>query len=138
MAIIYTNPQTGVETDRFEEHGCDVRKQLCPDGWVEVDIYTPHSCPWDCYGNKRLREMRAVLKAANIESLALTTNKTLLHPTGSGRGGAVRFGDNMTPGTYRTAVKAALIGKAQQAMTAHKRAIWRWIDGEGEMPAACR
>lgn len=108
MAVIYTN-SNGIKTDRHTENYVDVREQLCPSGYVEVDIYhlSSSTTPWDYYGGKHQREYRTVLKTAGIESIGLTTSKTLLCPTGTGSGGIVRMGDNMTPGIYRIAVKVA-------------------------------
>jgi hypothetical protein len=140
VAIIYTCDRTGVQTDKRVERHVEIREQLCPEGMVEVDVYHPCGSvtPWDYHGGKHQREYMTVLRAAGIESFGLTTNKKLLCPSGTGPGGSVRMGDNMTPGVYRIAVKTDEAGKAAQAFAAHKEAIRAWLDDGAAMPEACR
>lgn len=122
---------------RLDEHNNTVREHLVPDGFVVIDTYTPHSCPWDYYGMKHQRELQNVL--ADVCDVALPNiNLTLGNPIGSGPGGSVRFGDNMTPGTFRLAVPADMVGKAQAAIAAHKAEVQKWLDGERDLPLACR
>lgn len=126
--------------ERTVENNVDRRKQLCPDGWVEIDTYHPTSSvtPWDYYGGKHQREYCKVLCSAGLTPLALKTNETIVRPIGTGPGGAVRFGDNMLPGVYRIAVPAGQQAAACAAIEAHKVAIREWLDNGGEMPEACR
>lgn len=120
-----------------DEHGNTVREHKVPDGFTVIDTYHPHSCPWDYYGMKHQRELQNVL--AEVCDVALPNiNLTLGHPIGSGPGGRVRFGDNMTPGTFRLAVPADSVGKANAAIAAHKQAVDKWLWHGGEMPLACR
>lgn len=120
------------------EHGVEIREEPTPEGWIEVDVYNPHSTPWDYYGNKHLNEYSSVLKAAGIEHQTLRTNRRILHPMGTGPKGSVRFGDDMTPGTYRVAVPADSEEAAKAAIEAHKQAIRDWLDNGAPMPDACR
>lgn len=121
-----------------EEHGVEIRHEPTPEGWIDVVVYNPHSCPWDCYGRRNTNEYRQVFKEAGIESLGLETNCRILHPRGSGPGGRVRFGDDMTPGTYRVAVQAKDQVAALAAIAAHQEAITQWLHHGGPMPEACK
>lgn len=123
---------------KYEENGVEYRHEPTPEGWVEVDVYNPHSCPWDYYGNKHLIEMGNVLKAAGIEHQLLVTHRRKLHPMGSGPGGRVRFGDDMMPGIYRTAVAGKDVEAAYKALAAHQKAIHDWLHCGGSMPEALR
>lgn len=126
----------------FVEHGVEVREDVCPEGLVEVDCYNPcHSTtPWDYYGGKHWREYSFVLRRAGIEPTLLLTRRRILHPCGTGPGGRVRFGDDMTPGTYRIAVEADKAGVACAALAAHKAEVRAWADGpiDAPPPEACR
>ena len=95
----------------------EYRDELCPDGWVEVDVFHPcgSNPPYDYHGGKHQREYRKVLLNAGIESMALVTHRKIIHPMGSGTNGSVRMGDDMIPGVYRIAVKCDYEAKAQAA-----------------------
>lgn len=125
---------------RVEEtaHGVKTVAFLPPPGWVVVSDYTPHSCPWDCYGNDHNRVMAAVLLKAGIQSLQLRTIQTRTSPQGTGPGGMVRFGDDMLPGRYTVAVAEENKTAALQAIADHEAAIRKWLDNEGPMPAVLR
>lgn len=118
--------------------GIRERKELCPDGWVVMRTYCPSSCPWDYYGNKFLAECKAALREHGIEGLALRTRRDVLNPRGSGPNGQVRFGDEMTPGIYRIAVKDEDHSKARDVLNRHETEKAAWLKGEGEMPKAMR
>lgn len=113
---------------------------ICPTTHTEVDVYhpTPTVTPWDYYGGNHQREYCKVLRNAGLNPLPLNTNKTILRPVGSGPGGSVRFGDNMTPGVYRIAVPHNEVGAAHAAIAKHKENIRNWLDNNGPMPEECR
>ncbi|MFZ5832276.1 MAG: hypothetical protein ACOY3P_19495 [Planctomycetota bacterium] len=129
-----------MQTKTYVEHGTRVCEQLTPAGYAVIDTY--HPCPtvtpWDYHGMKHQREFAYVLRSAGIECLCLITTRTILHPRGTGVNGAVRFGDDMTPGEYRIAVPEAQAQAAREAIDAHKKAIDRWLFTNGPMPEACR
>lgn len=127
-----------VEMRTYRQDDVQVREQMVPSMFVVIDTYTPHSTPWDCYGNKHTREIKQVLLAAGIESVSLVTSETRIHPQGSGPQGRIRFGDNMMPGVYRVAVSKYKTQEAEVAIACHKNAIADWLDGSGDMPPACR
>ncbi len=108
-----------------EANGIRTVEEVCPDGWVVVDVYDPCSSvtPWDSYGRGHQREYGKVLKSAGIEFVPLRTSRTILQPMGSGSGGAVRFGDNMTPGTYQIAVPKGDETKARKAIAEHRALV---------------
>lgn len=125
----------------FEEHHIRVNQELPPEGWVIVDAYHPCSSvtPWDSYGNSHLAEIARVLKAAGIESMPLVTNQTNLIPSGTGPGGRVRFGDDMMPGIYETAVRTEDENRANVAIIAHQAVIQEWLkDPSKPMPEVLR
>jgi hypothetical protein len=122
----------------YIDRGDTVREQQVPPMFVVVDTYHPHSCPWDCYGNKHTSELKKVLLAVGIEAVSLVESRTKNSPHGSGPGGRVRFGDNMTPGVYRVAVAEYQVAAAKAALAAHKVEVEEWIDGKrATMPEAC-
>jgi hypothetical protein len=129
-----------IENKKYEKDGISHVEDICPDGWVVVDTYHPtHSItPWDYHGGKHQRQYRKVISDAGVESIALQDRKTIVHPTGSGSGGRVRFGDNMMPHTYMIAVASDDVGKAHKAMNDHKEAIQKWLHENGPIPEACR
>lgn len=122
----------------YTEHGVEHRVEEVPDGHVVIDTYNPHSTPWDYHGGKHLREMAAVLKNAGLSPVSLVEHHRRVTPHGTGPGGRVRFGDDMMPGIYRTAVPVDQEVAAKAALEAHKSAIAAWLDGSGEMPAVLR
>lgn len=124
----------------YTEHLVETREEVCPEGWVEIDIYHPSSTitPWDYYGMKHQRELGRVLDSDGIGYQKLITHKKHLAPVGTGPGGAVRFGDNMMPGVYRIAVKEEDVGRAHQAINEHKKRVDDWINNGAPMPDACR
>jgi len=127
-----------ITAKEYTKHGCQVREELPPDGWVVISICTPHSCPWDYYGLKHNQEISNVMKAAGIQCVSLHTRSTVISPMGSGPGGRVRFGDNMTPGLYRVAVPQEDQSAAQIALNHHNVDIQDWLHNGGAMPEACR
>lgn len=120
------------------EYGVESRETPVPDGFTVVETYHPHSCPWDCYGMKFVRETQTVLKSAGIDSVECSIRQTILHPRGSGPGGRVRMGDNMMPGVYRVAVATEDMPQAIEALAQHEAAIKNWLHNGGKMPEACR
>jgi hypothetical protein len=128
-----------IEVVTREQHGIRYVEDITPNEWVEVDVYTPCSTvtPWDYYGLMHTRPLQRVLDKVGIENLLLETRKTIIHPSGSGPKGMVRFGDNMMPHTYRIAVPMRDTYGAIQAIEAHKRAVSEWLDGKREMPEEC-
>ncbi len=88
------------------ERGIRYNEPVIPDGYVVVDAYIPSSTitPYDSYGNRRLKRCQDALAGEGIESISLVTRRTIVSPRGSGPGGSVRFGDDMLPGIYKTAV----------------------------------
>lgn len=100
----------------YQENGIEYRKEECPEGWVEVNTYRPHSTPWDCYGNQHILNIRKLLSEAGIDSVGLVTHERRTSPIGTGPGGRVRFGDDMMPGVYRVAVKQEKEFAARQAI----------------------
>ena len=104
-----------------DKHGNTVREYLVPEGYTVIDTYTPSVCPWDYYGTKHQIVLQRVL--ADVCDVALANiSTTLCNPVGSGPGGAVRFGDYMTPDTYRLAVPDNMIQRAESAINEHKKA----------------
>jgi len=127
-----------IESRTYVQDNATYREQLVPPMFVVIDVYTPASCPWDVYGRKHQRELTKVLLAAGIESVSLYTSCTINNPVGSGPGGMVRFGDNMTPGEYRIAVYKYDVEKAQKAIAAHREVMDKWIAEGGPLPEVCR
>lgn len=121
-----------------EEHGVRSCEEPPPEGWEVVDVYHPHSCPWDCYGNKHVREFRNVMRQAGIESAECSIRMHRLHPQGTGPGGSVRMGDAWMPGVYRVAVPSGQVEEARAAWAAHRLQVEAWVDGNGPMPEACK
>lgn len=119
-----------------EEHGVEYREEELPADHVVVDEYTPHTTPWDCYGEQHLRELSFVLTAAGIPNIGLRLHRRNLVPRGSGPGGRVRFGDDMLASTYRIAVPAALVEVARAALQAHRQDVTDWLDYKRPCPAA--
>ena len=115
-----------------------VWEQVAPEGWAVVDIYHPHSCPWDYYGGKHQREYGCVLKRAGVEFMLLTKRETHTCPHGTGPGGAVRFGDSMMPGVYSIAVPDDSVDIAKYAIAEHCDDLEAWIAGRGAFPEACK
>jgi len=128
------------ESRTYTENGVLVHEQMVPHMWVVISTYNPcpTTTPWDYYGMKNVREIQTVLRKVGIHPVSLTTTRTLLYPVGSGQGGAVRFGDNMTPGTYRVAVKKHQERRARSALAAHHEEVLNWLDGTAPMPEACQ
>src|SRR5690349_6406672 len=93
-----------------------------PEGYVVADTYRPCSSvtPWDYYGGKHQQEYITVLRAAGIPCAGAQRIDKILHPRGTGRGGAVRFGDNMLPGEYYILVPPERLEDAQRAFEAHR------------------
>lgn len=127
-----------MKTQTRSEHGITITEQLPDDGYVIIDSYHPHSCPWDYYGMRHHREYNHVLSASGITAQLLREHHEINAPTGSGPNGAVRFGDNMMPGVYHIAVPAADVERANESIAAHKKAIRAWLDEGALMPEACR
>jgi hypothetical protein len=121
-----------------ERDGCRIREVPPPEGWEVVDTYHPHSCPWDYYGNRHVREVLYVFTAAGIEATDCPIHQNRLHPQGTGPGGRVRMGDDWLPGVYRVAVPAAQVEEARAAWAAHRLQVEAWVDGNGPMPEACK
>jgi hypothetical protein len=115
-------------------------EEIVPEGMVLVDEFHPcmSTCPWDYYGRKHQLELMAALSEQGIPSVALRTNELKLSPTGTGPGGAVRFGDAMLPGIYRIAVASRDHARAVVAIATHKQEVEDWLDGKCELPTACR
>lgn len=122
----------------YTHNGTDIREETCPPGHVIIDEY--HPCrtvtPWDYYGMCHQREYSRVL--CEFNPVSLRTTMTILHPRGTGPGGSVRFGDNMTPGIYRLAVPTEYESAARAALNAHQASIQAWLNNKGSMPEACR
>lgn len=109
-----------------------------PEGWVVIDRYSPHTCPWDYYGNKHTREIMLVLRNADIPSVSCNISERNLCPRGSGPKGRVRFGDDMMPGVYRVSVSADLKTDALVAIHEHKQRVHEWLHEGGDMPSELR
>jgi hypothetical protein len=127
-----------IETQTYELNGTHYVEDIVPPGWVVIDTYHPHSCPWDYYGGKHIREYLTVLEMASIPAVPLYTRKTILHPIGTGHNGYVRFGDDMRPGVFSVAVSQKDVTSAEIAICEHKEAIMAWLDNKGPMPEAIR
>jgi hypothetical protein len=120
--------------EKIEHH---VRKMVpqIPSGLIVVDIYTPHSCPCDCYGAAHCRDYVAALKQlGNVDATWCHEHHTSLCPVGTGRGGAVRFGDAMLPGRYFVLVAESDKQKAIEALAERERLITAWLNREIEWP----
>ena len=96
----------------YERSGLRYSEEPIPDGWVVVDSFTPHTCPWDYYGNKWSMEKRDALLAIGIPARICVTRCNIISPRGTGPDGRVRFGDDMCPSTYRICVPQTFEGKA--------------------------
>ena len=125
-----------IELDRRQEDGVDIREQKCPSGWTVIDVYHPHTTPWDSYGRQHQSEFGYVLREAGIPHITLTTNMERLHPIGSGPNGRVRFGDSTMAGTYKIAVPDGQVAAGDQAIAAHRQAVTDWLHNGGPMPDA--
>lgn len=119
-------------------HGIEIIYTPVPTGWVEIDSYTPHSCPWDVHGLRHQREYLKVLDAEGIIGLPLVTHHRRLSPQGTGPGGRIRFGDDMMPGVYHIIVQKSQEKDARKALEAHQGCIVRWLAHAAPMPEACR
>jgi len=126
-----------IRIKKYVEHGCNVVEDIPPEGWVVIDTYHPHSTPWDYHGMRHQRELSLVLREAGVGCVRLQKRSTIIHPMGTGPGGAVRFGDNMTPGVFHIAVAPESETAARAALKAHREAIENWLYNDGPMPAAC-
>lgn len=127
-----------LHTERTEG-GIKIWEQLVPDGWVEVDSFNPSGLnPWDVYGTKHQHELRNVMNAAGVPCLSLFTRHTNIGARGTGPGGSKRFGDDMMPGLYRTAVPIGFEAQFTAARAAHDAAVYVWLHEGGKMPEACR
>lgn len=118
------------------EHGVEIIQDELPIGYVVIDVYHPHSTPWDYHGNRHQREMLNVLRAATISPVCLKERHRKLYPMGSGRNGSLRFGDDMMPGVYRIAVPENEEELAIKVIAQHKQEVSDWLDGKTGMPAA--
>lgn len=130
-----------IESKRYQEGGLEIVEDICPEGYVVVDEYTPcHSVtPWDYYGMNHQRQYCKALRAAGVEPICLETRRRILHPSGSGPRGMVRFGDDMCPHIYKIAVAVADQDKANAAMAAHQAAVKAWLeDSSKPVPEALR
>ena len=130
-----------MEARTYEEHGCRIVEDICPDGFVVIDEYNPCPTvtPWDGYGISHQIEYGKVLEAAGIKFVPLRIHRTILHPMGTGPKGRVRFGDNMRPGTYLIAVAKADENAANVAIANHREELRKWLaDASLPMPEACR
>jgi len=123
-----------IKTRTYIDKGDTVREEQVPPTFVVVDTYHPHTCPWDCYGNKHLHEIKQVLLTAGIESVGLVESHTNNSPMGSGPGGSVRFGDNMLPGIYRVAVPKHKVVHAREAIAANEKVVHAWLHENGPHP----
>lgn len=115
----------------------EYREDMCPHMYVEVDVYQPcrSVTPWDAYGGRRLLVMQEVMQDAQVRSVALVTHRRILSPIkGSGPGGRVRFGDDMLPGIYRTAVHKYDVVAAQKAIARYEKEVDDWIHNGGPRP----
>lgn len=119
-------------------HGVETTRTPIPHGWVEIDSYTPHSCPWDCHGLSHQREYLRVLEDAGIIGIPLVTRQSRISPQGTGPGGRVRFGDDMMPGRYHIIVPVSQEKASRAALAAHQEKIKLWLYGKDLMPEACR
>ena len=128
------------EIRKYTLNMVDYVEEMCPEMMVIVDTYHPcySNPPWDYHGMKHQREYGRVLQEAGIPFVPLVTRKTLRSPIGSGPGGRVRFGDNMTPGVYKIAVQKHDAPAAEAALAAHQQAINDWLYHHKPMPPACR
>jgi hypothetical protein len=121
-----------------ERDGCRIWEMPPPEGWVVIDTYHPHTCPWDVYGNRHVREVLLVLRDAGITEMSdCPIRHSQLHPQGTDPGGRVRLGDDWLPGIYRVAVPPDQVAEAGEALARHREAVRRWLDGVGPMPVPC-
>lgn len=127
-----------IEIRRYSLDNCAYVEEMVPHMYVVIQEYTPHSCPWDYYGMKQVKEWSAVMKAAGVDYVTLETKRRIIHPIGTGSGGAVRFGDNMMASTYKLAVYKHQEEKAFSAWTEHRENVRKWLWEGGPMPEACR
>lgn len=89
------------------EHGMIKRVPVLND---DECIYTWGSpcyttCPYDVYERIMLERMSDVFSEAGIEFEPFLMHTRIANPVGSGAGGAIRFGDNMTPASVCAIVK---------------------------------
>lgn len=82
--------------------------------------------------------MVAVMKRAGIECVGDHVAARLTSPRGSGRGGMVRFGDDMCPGEYRIHIRPEDQDAANKALEAHNLDVRRWLYENGPMPEIIR
>ncbi len=128
-----------LKTRTYIRDGVTITEQVVPHLFVVVDTYHPcqSTVPWDCYGRDHQKEIKRVLINAGIESVDLCENHVNNAPAGSGRGGMVRFGDNMMPGVYRVAVPKERVDAAMAAIAQHKKEVEAWIQGGARPLAMC-
>jgi hypothetical protein len=104
----------------YIQNGIEYNEPQVPEGYTLVDSYQPHSCPWDCYGNRHLGEVSNVMAEAGIEHVALVTHRRAVSPFPSGPNGRVRFGDDIMPGVYRLAVPSEYAENASKCLLARR------------------
>lgn len=120
----------------YVENGVEYRHEPTPPGWLDVITYRPYITPWDYYGRKHLKEYGYVFKRAGIRYERLITTERKLRPSGTGPGGAIRFGDAVLPGVYRIAVPASYVELAEWMIQRHRQEVDDWLFGNGSKPAA--
>lgn len=115
-------------------------QQLVPNGWAVLAEHTPCSSttPWDYYALCWFRPRLRALADAGIDASVCETIKTIIHPSGTGPGGSVRFGDAMMPHDYAIIVRDNDLGRACAVFHAFEQSIRDWLDGKQEMPEALR
>lgn len=123
-------PKVEIKVSERREHGVEIREDLTPEGMVDVLVFDPRDLggSWDIKGREEQRVIARVLKDAGIASIALTTGRRNAAALGTGRGGMVRFGDDMMPGIYRVAVARAEQAAALEAIAAFRGRVKAWLD----------
>lgn len=106
--------------------------------FIQIKSYTPHSCPWDCYGNKWVIEMGRVMSKAKIAFEICETQRKKIAPMGTGPMGRVRFGDDMVPSIYTLYVSKYDDVAAYAAIHSHEKDVENWLYHGGAMPDVMR
>lgn len=118
-----------IRTQTTTKNGVKTVRELCPGGWVVIDVYVPHSTPWDYNGMAHCRELKRLLDdRGGIKAIDLKQTDTTLTPYGSGVNGAVRFGDDYLPGVFRLAVKKEDKKTAIAIITEYRKQVSDWIE----------
>lgn len=103
---------------------------------VQIAEYTPcrSVTPYGSYGSKQANQWRKIMANAGIVCEVTEEQRRIENPIGSGPGGAVRFGDDMLPSTYRLLVPIGQEIEARKALLVSEQETHDWLFNDGPKP----